>query len=324
MCIGRSLHLTLQSFAVLLFSAVLLASCGWSSLSEAATGNGESVELGEEQSTTPEQVNAPDQGADVAAEPVSETSTTSTSTTTTTAPTTTTTTTPRLFYDMIAPAGTSSTWSGSIGSGEQPREINISLAEQGDFILGEITFADNGTTRTLAGTRLGEGVILREFAQDGRVLRTFTATSFWNGNFEELAAGNAPVNITLDGIIEDEAVFSGGISDGSYRYAFGPFEGENLGPFGDLSLTNVTANSGTVEILALTGGPAYNHATITPTEVAIFGRAARYEEQDDWLDCSFDIVAFGDVIFVEYINERWDCGFGHNASVAGVYVRTSS
>ncbi len=318
-----------------LVCTAIVTSCGWSSLSEAATASeaattseaatanepaAETPALSEKQGSAPELLNTPDEAQDVSAEPVSGTDV---SETTTTSSTTTTTAAPRLFYDMLAPAGTRSQWSGTIGNGDDPRQIDLWLAEKDGFIIGEITFADNGTPRTLAGTRLDEGIFFHEFARDGRVLRSYTSSSLSNGVFDGLVAGNAAVNIILDAIVEDDEVFSGGVSAGSYRNAFGPFEGENVGPIGLVTLSDVTAESATLEISSVTGAPAHNLAVIAPTEVPIFGNSARYEERSDWLDCGFDVVAFGDVVFVEHFADRWECGFGNNASVEGVYVRTT-
>lgn len=69
-----------------------------------------------------------------------------------------------------------------------------------------------------------------------------------------------------------------------------------------------------------TGAPAYNMAKLTDITLALENNTAAYRSTE-YGDCSFVISFYDGFVKVDYIDEQYDCGFGHNADVAGVYIK---
>lgn len=332
--------------SVLAAVTLLFASCGWQSLSESAAGvTTTETATSTEPASGPERVPA---AIEVAGPPTSvethgvEPQPVPTTAVTAPAPEASTpepstsestgaTTPPTLVGDLIAPAGMASVWTGQVTVNDETRPVSLWLAETQNVVRGEIVYSNTGETRLLLGSRLRTGFYLHEFDSANRVRTTFSVSSITNGVLGEITGSNelnalgpvalGPIAIDLVDIIDKSQAFKPVMQAGTFRYAFAPFEDDNCcGPTGTLTIRDVTATSVTVSIDTVTSGPGFNIATIEPTILQLDGNSARFEERNDWLDCAFDIVAFDDVVFVDYADERFDCGFGFGASVQGTYA----
>ena len=95
------------------------------------------------------------------------------------------------------------------------------------------------------------------------------------------------------------------------------------GPQDRMTLTAITADSVTVQIDNLTGGPSFNSAFIEQSVIPLHGNVASYVLEDDVTDCAFDIHVFDGFAFVTYVDDRFDCAFGNAAGVEGSYRLTT-
>ncbi len=312
--------------------AVVCASCGWQSLTESAARQPEPVEkLGTEHFVAPTTV-VP--AAPIAQAPTPGASTAETALLTTTVPqpavadghSPTSTQAPRLTGNMIAHESMRSEWSGQIRFGDQDQPVTMWLGEHQQLIRGELTYTATGETRVLGGRRLGNGFFVHAFDSSGHVSTTLSVGSLVNGRMTNISGSHelAPLsqaNFELIAVFNAPAVFDQTVTAGTFRYSFAPFTNAPCcGPSGALTITNVTADSLTVAIDAVTSAPASNIATIPPVTLALDGNIARFEERNDWLDCAFDLVIYHDLVFVDSVDGRVACGFGQNASVQGIYI----
>lgn len=71
----------------------------------------------------------------------------------------------------------------------------------------------------------------------------------------------------------------------------------------------------------VTGAPAHNIASLDGVTLPLFNNEAVYTS-NEYGECSFRIRFFNGFAVVNYVDGKNDCGFGHNATVDGVYVRT--
>lgn len=321
-----------RNAALFTICALVLASCGWQRLSESATNTSTNPEA-EAVTELEVEPNEAQETIGAAAQTIVETSTTTSAAperpdptvdSAQTSPTTSTTTSappPRLRGDTIAPDGMASHWSGSVAVGDGSQTVSLWLAETQRLIRGEITYADTGETRLLAGKRLGTGFFVHEFDSAGRARNTFEVGLVSSGELLEITGTPpGPIALELVDVVTDPTAFEPTIQPGDYKYAFAPFNGERCcGPSGGLTISNVALDSLTVAIDATTSGPAFNIATIEPTTLPLSGNVARFEERNDWLDCAFELIVFDGLVFVESVDQRVDCGFGLNASVLGIY-----
>ena len=323
----------IRSISVIVGFALILASCGWQQLSESAAG----ASTGAGETAAVEVVGTAPQTLPTTTVPATTTVPTSTTTTTapaattvpatTTVPTSTTTTSPipTLASDAVSLPGMASVWTGWVGSDFDRAPVSIQLAEQRGNVRGEITYTNTGETRMLAGSRLASGFFVHEFDASGNALSTMSVGAIDRGVMTDITWERGRVEVELSDSVDASRMFVPVVSPGRFDYAFSPFGGDRCcGPTGTLSIHDVTASSVTVSIDTVTSAPARNIATIGPLALPLDGNIARFEERNDWLDCAFEVIVFSDFIFVEHVDERFDCGFGVNASVEGIYAAVSS
>ena len=229
--------------------------------------------------------------------------------------------------DLAAP-GQRSEWKGFI---DEDIGYTLWLAQDGDRVRGEITYDSVGTPITVAGRRYSESVdeyFLREFGPDGNVSGLMILTGVADGAIANANWGDLSMTAVSTG--SSAYSFNETVRPGEFLYAFAPFlpdgaepiaSDDCCGPSGRLLLSDIEDDSIWVRIEAVTSGPAFNLAIIPPIELPLSGNRALYEETGPFdLDCAFEVVIYNDIVFVDYVDDRFDCQFGNGASVAGIYV----
>jgi len=104
---------------------------------------------------------------------------------------------------------------------------------------------------------------------------------------------------------------------GEYAYQFG-----KSGATGDIDIKHLEGRNYLMAITCVTGPPAYNVAEVDATKVQMFNNTIIYNVRDG--DCKFKIRAFRDFIVIDWISrDIQSCGFGLNASIDGVFIKTS-
>lgn len=62
---------------------------------------------------------------------------------------------------------------------------------------------------------------------------------------------------------------------------------------------------------------------IEKTDLLLKGNKAIYET-DEYGKCKLQFTFGENVLEVDYLDEAYECGFGHSASAAGSYIRTNA
>ena len=240
-----------------------------------------------------------------------------------------------LGSDLALP-GERGRWTGTIDGtigGE------IWLAQEGDFVRGEIVYTSVGEPILLLGQRVvppdgNEWYLLREFGSDGRVSGSMNLIDPAEGAIGSATWGEFEMVLNYQGVGDEPYFFdSANFRDGEYRYAFAPFLDDQTGgdteegrpccgPSGELVISDISAATLFVSFFNVTSAPASHIAMLPPAEIPRDGNRALYENVDgDFMDCAVEIVLFDGFAFVDYVDERWECGFGNRAGVSGVYVQ---
>ena len=226
----------------------------------------------------------------------------------------------------LAPEGQTTDWQGVIG---ENIPVALELSQQGELIAGTITYRSSGEPIRVLGRKYldDEGYFLQELLPDGTVSGYMTI-QVTDGVVANSTWGDAPLELVLVGIDSNFTSFDPLLRPGVYEYAHAPFgEGDEpcCGPRGTMTLDEPSDRAVAVEFENVNGGPGFNVAFLPPTAMQLEGNRAIYDRiEDDYIDCEFEVVVFDGFAFVDYLNNRFDCGFGHNATVSGFYILTGA
>lgn len=191
-------------------------------------------------------------------------------------------------------------------------------------IKGQVTYikSKSHTPIEIRGIVSEDGIRIHEFEKDGNVTGTFMGkltddsfTGTWYGSKRdnEFTFQLQVKDTTLSTI--DSSFEPLGLS-GAYRYQFG-----NDGAQGSVHIDELANNAYSASISCVTSGPAYNLADLKIDSFVFANNSYNYKmaETDN---CSFRIRIFKDFLVINYIGNQYDCGFGNNAFVEGVFLKT--
>lgn len=231
-----------------------------------------------------------------------------------------------LSGSLLAPDGQRTTWKGVI---DDSIEFTMWLAQQGDYLHGELTYSTSSQPIRVLGRAYAEGdsYYLHEFGEDGRVSGTLTLGAVSNGEVTNANWGDRELSLRFDGIASEPYFFDPLVRSGMYTYDFGPYGEEDelcCGATGQLQISAVTSTSLLIEIENVTSGPRFSLAIVERTEIPLVNNVARYDATDAeiGLDCAFDVTVFDGFAFIDHVEDRFTCLFGNGAGVLGMYLRT--
>jgi len=195
------------------------------------------------------------------------------------------------------------------------------VIEKQDVIIGEVRYvrASNKGIK-LIGNPYNNGYELTEYLSDG------TVSGVWRGKIDNNSflgtwnSGNGSkeycfeVNKADTLIHVDTSIIDGNYA-GQYRYRNG-----NEGSEGSV-LIEKNGDRYSLICANVTSAPARNMADFTIDSLKITNNEFICDLNNDTL-CVFRIRFFKDFIIINSIAEKRDCGFGLNAFVDGVYVKT--
>lgn len=208
--------------------------------------------------------------------------------------------------------------------GDIPIEIHLNVF--GELIQGELFYKKVGKPiRVIGGINEDDYWSISEFAADGNI------TGLLTGNFKEqkdltwyspATRKRRKMDLTLEQKTKKTTVISLFKTDkiiGKYSYQYG-----EEGPLGNLEVKEAEGDSVYLDLVCLTHAPGRNIASVEETTLyvkddkisIIYG-----ERGDEFTDCAFDINFYKDFVFIDYIDNRTQCEFGHNAYVSGIFSR---
>lgn len=195
--------------------------------------------------------------------------------------------------------------------------------EFGDVLVGSLFYTDNKKAKPiqLIGTKGNDSNTRRllEIWPDGNI------TGVWDLKLHPVAAEGTWVapktgkefNASLmhiDTAVTIKAIDSMGDVSGEYKYRY----------FDDGGWGNMTAkqqgNSVVVSFENITRAPANNFAIVDKVTLPLHNKVAIYSSSE-YGECAFRIRFFKGFAVVDYIDDKYECGFGNGATVNGIYVK---
>jgi hypothetical protein len=214
------------------------------------------------------------------------------------------------------------TINGSIGIHGHYTMANGFMDSGMDMWVGELIYDKVGKPIQLIGQiqKDGESIRLLEINQKGNV--TGILYGKWkNGSITEgtwySPTKRNSLSLTINATIKEAVDYSEArpskIADilGQYHYEYG-----SEGPLGTLDVHSVKDNQVSFDLACLTSAPGRNIASLEEATEPMLNYAIdinRYE------GCHFNIRFFKDFAVINYVEEKDNCEFGHNASVSGIF-----
>jgi hypothetical protein len=209
-----------------------------------------------------------------------------------------------------------SVWEGTI---DNKIEVTLTLTFDKDVIYGNVVYKKSGKPITVIGYRDGQSsFMLREFYKSNAITGSYSGSVIsdglisgrWYGGSKEL-----DFEIKRKEIINESVPKFKEDITGTYGYKF---DGENGGA-GEFS-AGAKGDSVIYSFSCVTSGPAFNIASMMAVS-KLENNYVKYKNKDENGLCEFDIFFIPDGAVVLHSNEGYECGFGLNASVQGIYFK---
>ena len=200
--------------------------------------------------------------------------------------------------------------------------IILTITQDGDALFGTVVYKKKGVPITVVGNLTEGNIFLHELMRDGTVTGIYSLEpkgSGWQGTWRAPKRDAKELVVSLKETARTSVVpKSLPTLTGTYAYSFGHEAGS-----GELKVVQESPTKITIAVDAVTGAPAYNMATIEKTSLILKGNKAVYKNED-FGTCKL-LFTFGEnTVRVDYVEGAYECGFGHNASASGSYVRTNA
>lgn len=217
-----------------------------------------------------------------------------------------------------AESGWEATYEGTVGG---KSKATLAFHGLGDYVRGSITYQKTGQPIIVLGKFLTDGTFfLRELGKDGNVSGVLSGsenggklsgTWYAPGTDRELELAMDAVAVKEEGTVPWP--YAATSISGSYGYHYG-----KEGPQGTISVTK-TGETYSLAIDCVTGAPGYNQASVEAAGLRLDGHTLRHKVPG--MDCEVSVEFFDGFAFVGFVDEQTDCGFGHNATVEGEYLK---
>jgi len=213
-------------------------------------------------------------------------------------------------------------WTGLIG---KDIPVRLSYYIKDNIINGELVYTGTKkqTPIKILGMKSDNTFMLYEFETDGHITGTWfgndvTNTLFEGSWFSPTASTELKVHLeALDGGTFNDTARDKKAVDGMYQYMLG-----KEGAMGNLDVSRLGSDSVIISFSNVTDAPARNQAVMDSVHLSLKNNTAVYSDSSDLGACKFNIRFCNGYAVVDYIDGKYECGFGNNAFVKGVYLKT--
>jgi hypothetical protein len=214
---------------------------------------------------------------------------------------------------------TQKTFDGNI-NGKIP--ITLTLNFDGGTVFGNVVYKKKGIPISVIGYQSKNTLFLHELMPDGQATGIYSAemkgdkiTGTWNAIKANAKDLSLSLSKTQEQNIPRKSLKS---VTGTYRYSFGEDGGA-----GEMLVQQIGNDKVAISFNNVTSAPAYNMASIGRTVLKYTNNQAIYSNQE-FGKCKFKITFLENGARVDFMEDAYDCGFGHNASTEGNYIRVNS
>lgn len=190
-----------------------------------------------------------------------------------------------------------------------------------DVLVGELIYDKVGKPIQLFGQLENGGKYVRLFEMDKKGNVTGILSGKWkNGSITEGSwfspTKRNSLSLEIKAVPQNESNYNESKTNdivGKYHYEYG-----KDGHVGTLNVQSVKDNEVTFELFCLTQAPARNIASVEEAIEPMTNYTINMELSES---CQFKIRFFDGFAVINYTNNKVDCGFGHNADVAGIFKK---
>jgi hypothetical protein len=202
--------------------------------------------------------------------------------------------------------------------------VSLTLTTTDHLTYGTLIYTRSGIPIRVVGTLEGTSLLMHEFDSKGNITgvyngnrdnRGYSGTWFSPGasakelpfSFQASAPASPPIPVKLPNLT------------GTYSYQFGP-----KASFATLYVQQTEANRVVVAMEGISGEPSRSQARIGKKPLSLLGGNQAIYTNNEYGKCAIKLTFFNGGAAVAYVGDGYDCGFGHNATVVGNYVRVDS
>jgi hypothetical protein len=200
--------------------------------------------------------------------------------------------------------------------------IVLTVLPDGEAVFGTVVYKKKGVPITVVGNLTEGNLFLQELMPDGTATGIYSLESKgtgWTGSWSAPKRDARELAVVLKETTKT-TVPTKPLPNltGTYSYSFGEEGGS-----GGLEVLQTSPTKITIAVEAITGAPSYNMASIEKTTLILKGNKAEYKN-DDFGQCRLLFTFWENTVRVDYLDGAYECGFGHNASASGSYVRINA
>ena len=200
--------------------------------------------------------------------------------------------------------------------------IILTLNFNGNTVYGNVVYKKKGIPISVIGSLTENTLFLHELMPDGNVTGNYSADLKGNkiiGIWSAIKRDAKELPLSLFKI-KEQNIPKKKVTDvtGTYCYAFGEDGGS-----GNLWVQQIGKDKVAISFDNITSAPAYNMAEVDKTILKLVNNQAVYSNKE-YGKCKFIITFLENGARVNFADDSYDCGFGHNASTEGSYMRVNS
>ena len=191
-------------------------------------------------------------------------------------------------------------------------------ARQPIIIYGTIVLVDE--FNAFGDKIVRNGALIYEFNKNGYVTGTYMATfkgAIFEGTWSK-PGSEKELQFNLshsDSVVsKHDTVLTPNKIAGEYLYRFG-----EKGSQGGIDIKQIDKTNFLITVECTTPAPAYNEAVVEPVKVHMIGNTFIYSIPET--DCKFRVSFFNNFAVITRL-QGTECGFGFNASIDGVFIKT--
>lgn len=201
--------------------------------------------------------------------------------------------------------------------------ISLNYTQNDQVIQGEIIYTKTKkkTPIQLLGKIQGEYIRLYEYSTNANItgILTFDTHTLKGDWYSPQIGKSFPLKLTqtnTPNIIPHSLISTLDpiTTIGTYHYQYGPD-----GYIGDMDIKKSISGNYDFTISSVTHAPGRNIADLEGSFSTLTSNAFHYKIPNT--DCEIKITFFKDFASIDYTNDQRECGFGHNATVEGIFKK---
>ncbi len=197
---------------------------------------------------------------------------------------------------------------------------------RGDLVAGQLFYNGNRIRILVLGKKVQNTFYLKEYDKYGNIVGNITLTSNdqltkWSGEWSSADYEN-PIKMkcSIRGI-DEKIKFFHPLNTANLSGTWGYKQGKNQGK-GEMQVYK-SNEIYKVNFSNLGSSPSNHIAAIEEATVSNPNpnRLIYDENDDEFMNCKFEIVFYHNFAVVSFLDDRYECGFGMQATVEGFYIK---